>query len=174
MPSRPTVTFRRSPGPTTPTCPPTPLTWPARAPLLAADGFSNGPDGYLWKGGQELALQLWYITGSAADEQTNELLQFYWSQVGIKVELHHQDGSTIFGPGGPQFTHQMTGLSTGTTNTDDPDDRFYWNSAEIPTCPTCAGGNWIAYFHPFSFQRQIDTLTNAAVATLDRARRKAL
>lgn len=148
---------------------------PARArSILAADGFSRGGDGYLWKGGQELALQLWYIDGNPADEQTNELLAFYWRQIGVKVELRHQDGSTIWGPGGPQFTKQMTGISTGTTNTDDPDDRFYWNSAEIPRCPTCAGGNWIAYFHPFSFQRQIDALTNAAVATLDRAKRKAL
>jgi peptide/nickel transport system substrate-binding protein len=145
----------------------------ARA-ILAADGFARGPDGYLWKDKQELALQLWYINGNPADEQTNELLAFYWRQIGVKVDVQHEDRSAIWGPGGPQFTRRMTGISTTTTNNDDPDDRFFWNSAEIPRCPTCAGGNWIAYFHPFSFQTQIDALTNAAVAALDRNKRKAL
>lgn len=145
----------------------------ARA-MLAADGFTRGRDGSLWKDGQELAMQLWYITGNPVEEQINEILRRSWSQIGVKVELRHQDNASIWGPNGPQFTKQMTGISTGTTDTDDPDDRFYWNSAEIPTCPTCPGGNWIAYFHRFSFQQQIDALTDAAVATLDRGERKAL
>src|SRR5205823_12882975 len=104
----------------------------------------------------------------------DEILKFEWGQIGVKVDLRHQDVSTIFGPGGPQFTHQMTGINYSWFNGDDPDDKFYWNSAEIPTCPTCAGGNDVGYFHKFSFQKQIDDLTNAGVATLDRGKRKAI
>ncbi len=32
----------------------------------------------------------------------------------------------------------------------------------------------MAYFHRFSFQREIDSLTNAGLATVDRTRRKAI
>lgn len=145
----------------------------ARA-ILTADGFSRGADGYLRKDGRDLAIQLWYITGNPVEERINEILRSTWSRIGVKVDLYHQDNASIWGSNGPQFTKRMTGISTGTTNNDDPDDRFYWHSAEIPSCPTCPGGNWIAYFHQFSFQRQIDALTDAAVSTIDRRARKAL
>lgn len=57
----------------------------------------------------------------------------------VLVDLRHQDVSTIFGPNGPQFTKTMTGISYAYFNGNDPDDSYYWNSAQIPTSPTGAG-----------------------------------
>jgi ABC-type transport system substrate-binding protein len=98
-------------------------------------------------------------------------LKFEWGQIGVKVDLHHQDVNTIFGANGPQFTHQMTGVNYSWFNGNDPDDKFYWNSTEIPSSPTGAGGNDVGYFYRFSFQKQIDDLTNAELTTVDRAKR---
>ena len=144
------------------------------AAILKADGFTKGSDGILQKGGQELYIQLWFSSDDAPGEQIDTVLKAEWGSIGIKVDLHHQDVSTIFGPGGPQFTHQMTGINFAWFNGNDPDDTFYWASSGIPTCPTCAGGNDVAYFHKFSFQKQIDDLTAQGVATVDRGKRKAI
>jgi len=144
------------------------------AAMLSKDGFTKGSDGYLQKGGQELYIQLWYINTSAIDAQIDQILKYEWSQIGVKVDLHQEDVDTIFGPNGPQFNHQMTGVSYSWFNGNDPDDGTYWQSSQIPTCPTCAGNNVVAYFHKFSFQTQIDTLTNAGLTTVDRAQRKAI
>lgn len=145
----------------------------ARA-LLASDGFTKGSDGFLQKGGKELYIQLWYASDDAPGAQIDQILKYEWGQIGVKVDLHNQDVSTIFGPSGPLFSHQMTGISYAWFNSDDPNDRFYWNSAEIPNSPTGAGGNDVGYFYRFSFQKQIDNLTNAGLATVDRAKRKAI
>jgi ABC-type transport system substrate-binding protein len=59
-------------------------------------------------------------------------------------------------------------------NGPDPDDSIQWNSKYVPTSaygPCC---NWPAYFHLYAFQRQIDALTNAGVATIDPAKRRAI
>lgn len=144
------------------------------AAILAADGFAKGSDGYLQKNGQELYIQLWYSSDDTAGAQIDLILKYLWGQIGVKVDLHHQDAATIYSPTGPQFTKQMTGISYGWTNNPDPDDSIFWNSAQIPATPSSAGQNVLAYFYKFSFQNQIDNLTNQGVATLDRGKRKAI
>lgn len=156
-----------------PNVPKHPFNLQKAAALLAADGFKKGPDGFLQKNGQELYIQLWYSSDDAKGEQIDLILKYYWGQIGVKVDLHHQDASTIYSPSGPQFTKQLTGISYAWGNNPDPDDSIFWNSSQIPKSPTSAGQNIIAYFYPFSFQKQIDALTNAGVSTLDQGKRKA-
>ncbi|MDQ2828475.1 MAG: peptide ABC transporter substrate-binding protein [Chloroflexota bacterium] len=151
-----------------------PFSLKTAAALLAADGFSKGSDGVLRKGGQPLAIQLWFFSSDAPGAQIDEILKYEWGQLGVKVDLHHQDVSTIFGAGGPQFTKQMTAINYAWFNGNDPDDAYYWNSAQIPSTPTGAGGNDVGYFYKFSFQKQIDDLTTAGIATVDRTKRKAI
>jgi peptide/nickel transport system substrate-binding protein len=67
----------------------------------------------------------------------------------------------------------MTGIFYAWFNGNDPDDAQYWNSSQIPSSPTSAGNNSLGYFHQFSFQKQIDQLTNAGTATTDPAKRRA-
>jgi peptide/nickel transport system substrate-binding protein len=145
------------------------------ASLLASDGFKKGSDGFLQKGGRDLYIQLWYNSDDTAGAQIMEILKYEWGQIGVKVDLHHEDINTIYGASGPQFTKQETGIAYAWTNTGaDPDDSFYWNSSQIPSSPTGAGGNAISYFHKLNFQKQIDDLTNAGLVTTNFAKRKAI
>jgi ABC-type transport system substrate-binding protein len=68
----------------------------------------------------------------------------------------------------------MTACLYTWTNSNDPDDQFFWHSAYIPECPTCSGGNLPAYFHPYNFQAEIDDLTARAARLTDQEERKQL
>ncbi|MGH2410402.1 MAG: hypothetical protein ACRDGS_08560, partial [Chloroflexota bacterium] len=100
------------------------------------------------------------------------LLAGAWTRIGVRVTLHQTPAAQLFGPTGPPFTHAATGITYAWTNGDDPDDRFYWDSASIPSYPTASGGNDVAYFHRFSFQTAIDALTNLGVSTIPTAARQ--
>jgi peptide/nickel transport system substrate-binding protein len=123
--------------------------------MLAADGFTKGPDGVLRKGGDPLAIELWAPTSDTNAQQTNEVLQQEWGKIGIKVTLRVAGDDALFGPDGPQFTKGMAGVTDVWGNGPDPDDSYLWNSKWIPSSPAGAGGNVNAYFYPFAFQRQI-------------------
>jgi peptide/nickel transport system substrate-binding protein len=152
------------------------------AEILAADGFQPRPDGVLQRCSQAgrkaptictpLSLTLWNIAGDYFGAQVNARLAREWGAIGIQVALQTALAGDIFGPNGPQFFREPTGITYGWTNTPDPDDRFYWNSAYIPASPTAAGGNDVAYFFRFSFQQQIDDLTDAGVLQTDPAKRR--
>jgi peptide/nickel transport system substrate-binding protein len=144
------------------------------ASILAADGFTKGPDGVLTKGGVPFTLQLWNDVSSSTNTQINIILKAEWAKIGVKVDLHAEDSTTMYGANGPQFTKQMTGVAYAWYNSSDPTDTYYWASDQIPTSPTGSGGNDVAYFYKFSFQSQIDKLTHEADATIDLAKRKAL
>jgi peptide/nickel transport system substrate-binding protein len=144
------------------------------AALLAADGFTKGPDGVLEKGGQPLAIDLWIGTSDDTGQKVAPILKNLWGSIGIKVTLHSQSFTTVFGPTGPQYTKNATGIFYSWYNGNDPDDTGYWSSTQIPTSPTGAGNNDLGYFHPFSFQKQIDVLTAAGTATADTAKRRAI
>ncbi len=120
-----------------------------------------------------LAITLWNIQGDAFGTAINRLLAKDWQAIGVQVTQREEAVSALFGPKGPQFTHDTTGIIYAWTNGDDPDDRFYWNSSSIPKFPSATGGNDIAYFYRFSFQSTIDTLTTQGVNTLDPNKRQA-
>ena len=157
-----------------PNLPKHPFSLATAAKMLAGDGFTKGSDGILRKGGVPFSMSLWVTSSDAPGAQIMQIVKYEWGQLGIKVEVRNQESSALYGPNGPQFTHQMTGVAYAWYNSNDPDDRYFWNSTQIPPTPSGAGGNDVAYFHKFSFQKQIDDLTNAAVQTVDQTKRKAL
>jgi peptide/nickel transport system substrate-binding protein len=57
------------------------------------------------------------------------------------------------------------------SNGNDPSDRYYWHSSQIPDSPTGSGGNLAAYFHPYNFQEEIDRLTDAGDLETDQEKR---
>jgi peptide/nickel transport system substrate-binding protein len=123
---------------------------------------------------KNLEIEIW---GLAGDQQNNQICQVIaqsWNSIGIKSEAKFEDISTIWGPNGYQFTDKMTVSFWSWSNGNDPDDAYYWNSKYIPSTPTGSGGNLPAYFFPFSFQKQIDDLTNQAAAETDQEKRKEL
>jgi len=140
--------------------------------LLAGDGFTKGPGGVLQKNGQPLAIDFWIGTSDDNGQKIAPILKNLWGKIGIQVTIHSQSFTTIFGPTGPTYTKAMTGIFYAWFNGNDPDDTQYWNSSQIPTSPTSPGNNSLGYFHQFSFQKQIDQLTNAGTATTDPAKRR--
>lgn len=156
-----------------PNMPKHPFSLAKAAAMLAADGFTKGPDGVLQKGGQPFAMELWTISNDNIGQRIDQLLKNLWGSIGIKVTLRSQGAIALFGPTGPQFTRQMTGINQSWFNIQDPDDCFHWTSSQIPKSPTSPGGEFVGYFHPFDWQKQSDALCAAAGSTLDPAQRRA-
>jgi ABC-type transport system substrate-binding protein len=59
-------------------------------------------------------------------------------------------------------------------NGNDPDNKFYWHSSQIPRTPTGTGGNLPAYFFKFNFQDKIDDLTQRGATETDQEARTAI
>jgi peptide/nickel transport system substrate-binding protein len=152
--------------------------------LLAEAGLTPGPDGVLegpvptddpQVGDGEVKpfeIELWYVSGNTDSERTCQVIAQSWNSIGVKTTVLNQDISTIWGPEGYQFTEKMTGCLYSWFNGNDPTDKFYWHSDQIPETPTGSGGNLPPYFHPYNFQAEIDELTTAADATTDQEARK--
>jgi peptide/nickel transport system substrate-binding protein len=152
--------------------------------LLAEAGLTPGADGVLEGpvptddpnvGDGEvkpLDIELWYTSGSTEYERICQVIGQSWNSIGVKTTVLNQDVSTIWGPEGYQFTERMTGCLYSWFNGNDPSDRFYWHSEEIPDSPTGSGGNLPAYFHEYSFQEEINRLTDEGDATTDQEERK--
>ena len=73
-----------------------------------------------------------------------------WRKLGVDVTTHTQDINSIYGANGYQFNRKMTAGAYSWFNNDDPDDRFYWNSIDIPKTPTGTGGDAPEYFYQIS------------------------
>src|SRR5215213_3937547 len=119
-----------------------------------------------------LDIELWFTSGNTESERICQVVAQSWNSIGVKTTVLNQDISTIWGLEGYQFTEKMTGCLYSWNNSNDPSDKFYWHSEEIPDSPTGTGGNITAYFHEYSFQKQVDELTVAADATTDQEERK--
>jgi peptide/nickel transport system substrate-binding protein len=157
-----------------PNLPTHPYSLAKAAQLLASDGFTKGPGGILQKGGKPFNLTLWTISSDDIGQKIDTILKNLWARLGINVTLSSQGVNTIFGANGPQFTKDMTGINYSWFNGNDPSETYYWNSSQIPSSPTGAGGNDVGYYYRFDFQKQIDQLTNAADAAVDPAKRRQL
>jgi peptide/nickel transport system substrate-binding protein len=152
------------------------------AGLTFADGVWSGPtptpekeiDVLTDRGGpvKPLEIELWATSGNKQVELIMQVVAQAWEQIGVKTEQKFEDISTIFGPEGYQFTEKMTAGLYSWTNTADPDNTWYWSSQYIPATPTGAGGNVQAYFFPFNFQAEIDSIIDPAVEELDQDKRK--
>lgn len=120
-----------------------------------------------------LEVELWGIAGDTSQQQIIQVIEQAWKQAGIKATSHFQDVSTLWGPEGYQWNPDtMTACLYAWFNGNDPDDMFYWHSSQIPDSPTGSGGNALAYFHPFNFQKEIDELTESGVQETDQEKRK--
>jgi peptide/nickel transport system substrate-binding protein len=147
------------------------------AALLASAGFLPNASGVLMRCRPlcvPLKLTLWNVAGDYYGTWINRLLQRTWRRIGIVVQLNTEPASLIFGSTGPQFTRMPTGITYSWTNGNDPDDRFYWNSAFVPTSQSAVGGNGAVYFYRFQFQAAIDRLTAQGVMVTDPTRRIAV
>ena len=144
------------------------------AALLEEAGLVLGPDGVRRRDGQRLVIELWGVAGDQLAEQIIALIAESWNQVGVLTIPRFDAPASLWGPMGYQFSDRMTAALYTWTNANDPDDIFYWHSSQIPSSPTASGGNVVAFFYPFEFQEEIDSLTTEAALTLDLERRREL
>ncbi len=144
------------------------------AALLAEAGFTKGSDGILEQDGKKLAIEHWIPSGDEQTKRVQQVIAASWRKLGIQVDEREEDIKSIWGPNGYQFTKAMTAGQYSWTNGNDPDDMFYWHSSQIPQEPTGTGGNTIAFFQPFSFQKEIDTLTEQAAGETNLEKRQQL
>lgn len=152
--------------------------------LLAEAGLTPGADGVLegpvptddpQVGDGEVkpfAIELWFVSGNSDNERICQVVAQSWNSIGVKTEVKNQDISTIWGPEGYQFTELMTAALYTWSNGNDPTNRFYWHSSQIPDSPTGSGGNLPAYFYPYNFQEEIDRLTDEGDLETDQEKRK--
>jgi peptide/nickel transport system substrate-binding protein len=144
------------------------------AALLAQAGLKRGPGGILQKGGQKFTIEYWIPSGEQLESDVMQVVAANWRTLGIQVTTHTQDIKTIWGPNGYQFNKKMTAGGYSWFNGNDPDDRFYWNSTNIPKTPTGTGGDVMEYYYKYPWQAKIDRLTNKAAATVSPQQRKPL
>jgi peptide/nickel transport system substrate-binding protein len=156
------------------TVPKHPFNLARAASLLAADGFVKGTDGVLRKGGQPFTIELWADSDDTNAQRINQVLQQEWGRLGIAATLRVAGDAVFYGASGPFFSKTLVAITNGVGPLADPDDSLFWNSKWIPTSPSGPGQNWPAFFYPYAFQKQIDDLTNAGLATIDPVKRRAI
>lgn len=144
----------------------------ARA-LLDAAGLEIGSDGVRMRDDRPFTIELWGVAGNPLAERSIEMIAESWGAIGVATTPRFGDRS-IWGPMGYQFSDRMTACLYTWTNTNDPDDMFYWHSSQIPTSPTGSGANLPAFFAPYAFQAEIDELTARAATTTARGERQSL
>jgi peptide/nickel transport system substrate-binding protein len=148
---------------------------PGRArELLESVGLRPGRDGVLARDGEPFRMELWGVEGDPLARRILDAVATEWAALGIAVLVRTAEPDALWGPTGYQFSDRMTACLYAWTNGVDPDDLFYWHSSQIPTAPTAPGSNLPAFFHPYAFQDEIDSLTADAASTLDLETRRDL
>ena len=122
--------------------------------------------------GKRLELELWGVEGDRTSQGIIEEIAKEWNSIGVSTLPQSAPPDQLWGPLGYQYSDRMTGCLYTWTNANDPDDLFYWHSSQIPTSPGGSGGNLPAFFYPFAFQDDLDSLTVDAASELDLGRRQ--
>ncbi|HEX5499044.1 MAG TPA: ABC transporter substrate-binding protein, partial [Thermomicrobiales bacterium] len=142
------------------------------ASLLDEAGLTANDDGVRARDGQPFVLEVWSVQGDARSGAIADAVAAAWRDLGIVVPRKAADPATLWGPLGYQFSDAMTACIYAWTNGNDPDDRYYWHSSQIPPSPSGQGGNLPAFFHPYAFQQQIDDLIDQGIATFSLGKRQ--
>jgi peptide/nickel transport system substrate-binding protein len=139
---------------------------PSRAAAeLNAAGYTRGPTGVRSKGGQPLSIVLIGTAGDQAGAKLDAMVQQYLSAVGFSVTIKDYPYDLIFDNDGPFRTANYNlGFYSYSVNYD-PSSLNDFGCKEIAP----AGGNDARFCNPLT-----DQLEEEALATTDRARRKAL
>jgi peptide/nickel transport system substrate-binding protein len=144
------------------------------ASLLDEAGLAPGADGVRARDGKRFEIDLWAVEGDGQARAIVEMVAAAWNAIGVSTLPQYAPVDDLWGPLGYQFSDRMTGCLFTWTNANDPDDLYYWHSSQIPTAPGGSGGNLPAFFYPYAFQADIDTLTADAASTLDLLARQKL
>lgn len=108
--------------------------------LLAADGFSKGPGGWLEKDGQELEIPIWTGATSHSETEIAQVLSADWEKIGVYAPVQTAGWSVVFGNGtpqhpGPQVNGKDEALIFSWGQGVFPDDTIDFNSEFVPKSP---------------------------------------
>lgn len=148
-----------------PSIPPYPYDPQNARRLLAQAGWTMGSDGVLHKGPLAMRITISTNTEKQENEQAEVLVQAQLRPLGVSVSIHNYPTSLLFAQDGPLYTGKYDLEWSIETNAPDPDDRGLWNGKFIPP----NGSNTVWLNDPI-----VNRLSQAAVETFDRAKRKAL
>jgi len=132
--------------------------------LLSAAGWLPGPDGVRRKDGAPLALTI-SATNKPGNEQAEVQMQQEVRPLGIALSIKNYPASYLFAQDGPLYSGKYDLEWSIDTNGPDPDNQGNWSGDFVPP----KGANTSFLRDP-----EITALSDAALRTFDRAKRKAL
>lgn len=108
--------------------------------LLASQGFTKGPGGWLYKNGQELKIPIW--TGATSHSETDiaQVVSQDWEKIGVYAPVHTAGWSIVFGTGtpqnpGPQVNGKDEAIIFSWGQGVFPDNTIDFNSKYVPKSP---------------------------------------
>jgi peptide/nickel transport system substrate-binding protein len=132
--------------------------------LLDAAGWLPGPGGVRAKAGAPLALTI-SATHKPGNEEAEVQMQQQLRALGIALTIKNYPASLLFAQNGPLYSGTYDLEWSIDTNGPDPDNQGNWSADFVPP----KGANTSFLRDP-----EITALSDAALRTFDRARRKAL
>ena len=148
-----------------PTIPPYPYDPQNAKALLMQAGWSMGSDGVLHKGDLAMHLTISTNTEKQENQQAEVQIQSQARPYGFDIAIRNYPTSLLFAQNGPLYQGKYDLEWSIETNGPDPDNRGLWGGKYIP--PNGANTVWLN--DPI-----VNRTADAAVATFDRAKRKAL
>jgi glutathione transport system substrate-binding protein len=139
---------------------------PAKAKsLLAASNMKMGSDGYFHPNfgpekGKDLSLTLSTTSGVPVRAQIEELFQASMKNIGIKINIHNYDASTLFGTVGPKSEFDIIEFAWVSTPFASSNQPIYCSYTNASVC----GENWDHYKNP-----QVDSLFDQALTSTNSA-----
>jgi peptide/nickel transport system substrate-binding protein len=133
--------------------------------LLDAAGWHPGPDGVRQKNGVLLRFSVSTTNAKQSNTQAEVQMQQQLASVGITLDIKNYPGSLLFAHDGPIYTGKYDTEFTIETNAPDPDNQGMWSGAFIP--PHGTNATWLN-------DPVLTRTSREAIATFDRAKRKAL
>ena len=135
--------------------------------LLDGAGWKLAADGYRYKDGKKLQLELTGVTGSATGNSAEALVQEQWRRVGVDAAIKNYVTPKFFASyaeGGIVQTGKFDVAFYGWINGVDPDDSTLWMCDQFPP----AGQNTYHYCNP-----ELDAAERVALTEYDQTKRKA-
>jgi peptide/nickel transport system substrate-binding protein len=133
--------------------------------LLGAAGWQLGADGFRYKGGKRLVIEISSSTGNQPNEQAEVQIQSQLRAIGIEMRIRNYPVSLLFARNGPLYSGNYDTSWSTDTQGPDPDNEGSWSAKFIP--PNGADTSWL--------NDQIVNRTSAdQLLTYDRSARKAI
>jgi peptide/nickel transport system substrate-binding protein len=140
---------------------------PAKAgQLLDQAGWKLGPDGYRYKDGQKLSLEISGVAGAAVTEEVEVVVQRYWRAVGVEGVIKNYQSNLFFSSyatGGIISTGKYDTAFYSWINGVDPDDSTQYTCDAFPP----NGQN-----STFFCNKDLDAAENVALNEYDQDKRK--